>query len=62
MYTLLVSAGNHGVDPQAYLQDVIERLPVTRPDELDALLPANWAAANRAIRPHAIKSERSEAA
>jgi hypothetical protein len=57
----LLSARNHGVDPQAYLQDVIERLPVTRPDELDALLPANWAAANRAAHP-AIKSERSQAA
>jgi hypothetical protein len=43
MYTLLISARNHGVDPQAYLQDVIERLPGTRLDELDALLPANWA-------------------
>jgi hypothetical protein len=26
--TLLISARNHGVDPQAYLQDVIERPPV----------------------------------
>jgi hypothetical protein len=61
MYTLLISARNHGVDPQAYLQDVIERLPVTRPCDLDALLPANWAAANRAAHP-AIKSERPQAA
>ena len=61
MYTLLISARNHGVDPQAYLQDVIERLPGTRTDDLDALLPANWAAANRAAHP-AIKSERPQAA
>jgi hypothetical protein len=61
MSTLFISARNHGVDPQAYLQDVIERLPVTRPDEPDALLPANWAAANRAIHP-AIKSGDSQAA
>jgi len=61
MYTLLISARNLGVDPQAYLQDVIERLPMTRPDELDALLPSNWAAANRAAHP-AIKSERPHAA
>jgi len=61
IYTLLISTRNHGVDPQAYLKDVIERLPVTRPDELEALLPANWAAANRAAHP-AIKSERSQAA
>jgi hypothetical protein len=44
-----------------YLQDVIERLPVTRPCDLDALLPANWAAANRAAHP-ATKSERRQAA
>ena len=61
MYTLLISARNHGVDPQAYLKDLIERLPETRPNELDALLPANWAAANRAAHP-AVKSERPQAA
>jgi len=61
MYTLLISARNHGVDPQAYLQDVIERLPSARLGELDALLPANWAAANRTAHP-AIKSERPQAA
>ena len=38
-----------------------ERLPVTRPCDLDALLPANWAAANRAAHP-GIKSERPQAA
>lgn len=61
MYTLLISARNHGVDPQSYLQDIIERLPGTRPSELKDLLPANWAAANRAAHP-AIKSERPQAA
>jgi hypothetical protein len=61
MYTLLISARNHGVDPQAYLQDVIERLPSARTGELDALLPANWAATNRVAHP-AIKSERPQAA
>ncbi len=61
LYTLLISARNHGVDPQAYLKDVIERLPRTRPADLDALLPANWAAANRATRPLA-KPLRSDAA
>ena len=61
MYTLLISARNHGVDPQAYLQALIERLPGTRTEELDTLLPATWAAANRAAHP-AIKSESSKAA
>ena len=61
LYTLLISARNHGVDPQAYLKAIIERLPSARPGELDELLPANWAAANRAAHP-AIKSERPQAA
>ena len=61
MYTLLISARNHGVDPQAYLQALIERLPSTRIEELDTLLPATWAAANRTAHP-AIKSESAKAA
>jgi transposase len=61
MYTLLISARNHGVDPQAYLRAVIERLPGARPNELEELLPANWAAANRTAHP-AIRSKRPQAA
>lgn len=61
LYTLLISARNHGVDPQAYLKDIIERLPLTRPADLAELLPANWAAANRTKRPLA-KPQRSAAA
>jgi hypothetical protein len=55
LYTLLISARNHGIDPQAYLRDVIERLPSAKPNEIDEFLPANWAAAHRhehpAVRP-----------
>ena len=61
MYTQLISARNHGVDPQAHLQAVIERLPRARPGDLDELLTANWAAVNRAAHP-AIKSELLQAA
>jgi hypothetical protein len=32
------------VDPQAYLKDVLERLPSMRSHEIDALLPEQWAA------------------
>ncbi len=53
LYSVLISALNHGVDPQAYLKDVIERLPAMRAGELDALLPEVWAAANRAKHPAA---------
>jgi len=54
IYSLLLSARNHGVDPQAYLRDVIERLPAAKSNELDALLPANWAAAHRELHPAAV--------
>ena len=47
LYTLLISARNHGADPQAYLRDVIDRLPSAKPNEIDEFLPANWAAAHR---------------
>ena len=61
MFTLLISARNHGVNPQAYLKAIIERLPGARPSEREELLPAYWAAAHRAAHP-AIKSERTQAA
>lgn len=47
LYSLLLSARNHGVDPRAYLRDVIEKLPGRSANDIDDLLPANWAAANR---------------
>ncbi|MEZ5328780.1 MAG: transposase domain-containing protein [Verrucomicrobiales bacterium] len=37
-----------GVDPQAYLRDLIERLPTTTTSGSKALTPANWAAAHKA--------------
>ena len=43
IYTLLISAKAQGVDPEAYLRDIIEKLPEANPSELDALTPANWA-------------------
>ncbi len=51
LYGLLISARNHGVDPQAYLKDVIERLPLLKSHEIDPLLPGNWAKANRDKHP-----------
>jgi hypothetical protein len=46
-YTLLISARNHGVDPRAYLKDVMKKLPGRKADDIEDLLPENWAAANR---------------
>lgn len=57
LYSLLVSAKAQGVDPQAYLRDLIERLPRAKTSELDALTPANWARAYKAAQ-----KERSEEA
>lgn len=37
-----------GVEPWAYLQDVLTRLPALPPEPLDALLPDCWEAARRA--------------
>lgn len=45
MYSLIVTAKMNGIDPQAWLADVLARIaghPVSR---LDALLPWNWRAA-----------------
>ena len=51
LYSVLISALNHGVDPQAYLKDLIDRLPAMRTDDLDSLLPEVWATANREKHP-----------
>lgn len=43
IYSLIVSCQRRGIDPHAYLKDVLKRLPaMTNHDDLDALLPANW--------------------
>lgn len=42
--TLIQSAKINGLDPQAYLRDVLERMPTARQSDLDGLLPHNWKA------------------
>jgi hypothetical protein len=42
---LIQSAKVNGLDPYAYLKDVLERLPTQRPSAIDALLPHCWAPA-----------------
>jgi hypothetical protein len=37
-----------GVEPWAYLQDVLTRLPATPDEQLGELLPDHWQAARRA--------------
>lgn len=53
IYTLLISARNHGADPYAYLKELIERLPLCKANDkeaLRALLPGPWAEANKKLR------------
>ena len=46
IYSIVVSCQRHGVDPHAYLRDVLTKLPaMTTRDNLDALLPSKWKAA-----------------
>jgi transposase len=40
--SLIQSAKINGLDPQAYLRDVLERLPATKYSDIDSLLPHNW--------------------
>jgi transposase len=48
MYSLIVTARMNGVDPQAWLADVLSRIAVHPAHRLDELLPWNWAAQNPA--------------
>jgi transposase len=43
--SLIQSAKINGLDPQAYLRDVLERLPSIKYSEIDSLLPHNWSPA-----------------
>lgn len=43
IYSLIVSAQRRGLDPHAYLKDVLTRLPaMTSRDDLTPLLPSRW--------------------
>lgn len=42
IYTLVENCRMHGVDPDAYLKDVLERLPRTTNQQVAQLTPLNW--------------------
>jgi hypothetical protein len=49
IYTLMECAKRHGHNPEAYLADVLERIPaMTNQDDLSVLLPSRWQPANAA--------------
>ena len=46
IYSVVVSCQRRGIDPLAYLRDVLSRLPaMTTKDDLTPLLPSNWQSA-----------------
>ena len=50
IYTLIETAKLNDVDPQAWLADVLARLPDHPAKRIDELLPWNWNAARQADR------------
>ena len=60
LYTFVASAKRHHLDPEAYLADVLRRLPeVTNPLALRDLLPDRWAHSHPE---HVLQFRRTEAA
>ena len=42
VYTLVANCRMHGIEPYAYLKDVLTRLPSTTNQEVEQLTPLNW--------------------
>ena len=42
IYTLIENCRLHSVEPQAYLKDVLQRLPDTTNQQVDQLTPLKW--------------------
>jgi transposase len=57
MYSLIETAKLNGVEPLAYLCDILQRLPTARARDLDVLLPWNWKLATASARPEARPAE-----
>jgi hypothetical protein len=48
LFSITSSCQRHGLDPFAYLRDVLARLPDQSPERLEELLPDRWAAVQKA--------------
>jgi hypothetical protein len=49
VYTLIENCRMHGVEPYAYLKDVLERLPRTTNQQVAQLTPLQWKQARQSI-------------
>jgi hypothetical protein len=47
IYTLIESCRRRGIDPYAYLKDVLTRLPAMTNHQIPEVTPAAWAKARR---------------
>jgi hypothetical protein len=47
IYTLVANCRLHGVEPHAYLKDVLERLPTATNQTVAQLTPLNWKRAHQ---------------
>ncbi len=50
MYTLIVSCKLNAIDPQAWMADVLARMPDITASRLPELLPWNWKAKQEAVK------------
>lgn len=48
IYTILENCRRCGINPQEYLQDVLERMPSMKIQDIEQLLPARWAKQRKA--------------
>ena len=42
IYSIITSCRNHGIEPYAYLTDVLKRLPSMKITEISKIIPSNW--------------------
>ena len=56
MYSLIVTAKMNGVDPQAWLTDILARIAAHPAHRLDELLPWNWSPPTAALSARAARS------
>lgn len=49
IYSLIATCKHHGIDPFAYLRDVLRRLPTHPSDAIAELSPVAWAQASKAL-------------